>query len=206
MSLVTTAAVISGAGFISLVLTLIVTPATYGMVNKALNEGFATLNDFVPQFKNNIAKYLIFWLGNLVIWIVFSIICVLLIVITSLISAIIKWLGLLLFIIVFITMFIAAVYISVNITLWFPAMAIDNLDVVSAFKKSFSLVKKHFWMILGICVLVTILSSLANLILSIPGMIPLLGPILLSVVPSASTFIMIVFYLMYYKDETMNLV
>ena len=199
ISFLTSAAVVSGIGFLSFILTIIVTPATYGMVNKALNEGFATLNDFVPQFKNNIAKYLIFWLG-------FGILVALFGLISALFIAISKWLGILFIVIMFLLIIIAVVYVGVNMSLWFPAMVVENIDVLSAFKKSFSLVKRNFLMILGINLLVGIVASLASLILSILGMIPLLGSIILSIVPTASSFTMIVFFLMYYKGENANLV
>ena len=206
ISFLTSAAVVSGIGFLSFILTIIVTPATYGMVNKALNEGFATLNDFVPQFKNNIAKYLIFWVGTLVLWLGFGILVALFGLISALFIAISKWLGILFIVIMFLLIIIAVVYVGVNMSLWFPAMVVENIDVLSAFKKSFSLVKRNFLMILGINLLVGIVASLASLILSILGMIPLLGSIILSIVPTASSFTMIVFFLMYYKGENANLV
>jgi len=198
--------VASGLGLINLLLKLAVNPATYGMINKALDEGYASIHDFVPQLKNNFAKYLIYWLGNIVVWII-AVICVgLITLVGSLIVALVKWAAIRVLFILFIGLlfFIAAIYIEVNMALWFPAMLVDHLDFISAFKRSFSIVKKNFWMILGISLLVSLVSSLVNLILSVFGIIPLIGSIILSIMPTVSTFLMMVFYLMFYKDQRIN--
>lgn len=206
ISFFTASAIISGAGLINLILKLAVTPATYGMVNKALDEGYATLNDFVPQLKNNFAKYLIYWLGNIVIWFLLIIAILIIGLLGALLTAIIKLalLRILFVIIMFILILVGTVFIQVNITLWFPSMVANNLDVISALKKSFSIVMRNFWLILGITVLVSLVASLVNFILGVFGFIPLIGPIILSIAPTVSTFLITTFCLMFYKDQQIN--
>ncbi|HOJ09374.1 MAG TPA: hypothetical protein PK733_02130 [Clostridiales bacterium] len=195
------AAAVTGAGFLGFILTLIVTPATYGMVNKALNEDKSDLNEFVPQLKDNFVKYILYWVGNIVVWVILGIAAFLIVLLLALISKIAPWLGIFFGVLIALAAIVVVVLIAINLVLWFPAMVIDNMDVIAALKRSYTLVKKNFWMILGINLLVGIVASLASLILGILAGIPLLGPIILSVIPTASTFIIIVFHMMYYKCE-----
>ena len=83
-------------------------------------------------------------------------------------------------------------------------MVANNLDVISALKKSFSIVMRNFWLILGITVLVSLVASLVNFILGVFGFIPLIGPIILSIAPTVSTFLITTFCLMFYKDQQIN--
>jgi hypothetical protein len=202
----TASAIISGVGLINLILKLAVTPATYGMVNKALDEGYATLNDFVPQLKNNFAKYLIYWLGNIAISLLLVIAIILIGLLGALFTAIVKFAAIrfLFALFMFILLLAGTIFIQVNMTLWFPSMVVDNLDVISALKRSFSIVMKNFWLILGIILLISLVASLVNFILGVLGVIPLIGPIILSIAPTLSTFLITTFCLMFYKDQQVN--
>lgn len=200
-SLLTSVIITPGLGFLGLILTIAATASTYGVVNYALNGGFPTLNDFVPQFKNSISKYLIYWLGTITVWFVFCILVIIIGLIAALISLIANWLGVLFIFLMLIVIFFGGIYTAINITLWFPAMIVDELDVVTSLKKSFSVVRKGFWPILGISILISMVASLVNIIFGFIGFIPLIGPILLSIIPTASTFILIIFFLMYYRGE-----
>ncbi|HHV95418.1 MAG TPA: hypothetical protein GXX37_02915 [Clostridiaceae bacterium] len=207
VKLIAASIISSGLGLINLILRLVVNPATYGMINKALDDGYASIYDFMPQLKNNFAKYLVYWLGNIVVWII-TVLCIgIVTLLGALIIALAKWtvMRILFIVFIFALFIIAFVFIEINMTLWFPAMLVDHLDVISALKRSFSIVKKNFWMILGISLLVSLVASLANLILSIFGIIPLFGSIILSIIPTISTFLMMVFYLMFYKDQSISL-
>jgi len=81
-------------------------------------------------------------------------------------------------------------------------MVVDNLDVMAAAKKSIEIVRTSFWTVLGITILVAIACGIAGFILGLLRVIPLLGPIIASIVPTVQTFVMVVFLLMIYREKT----
>ena len=162
----------AGTGIVAFILTLIITPATHGMINKALATNHADLNDFVPSLKDNIVKYIIFLVGSLVLWLVFGIAVFVIFLIFGLITAVIKWLGILLIILGVIGTALAAITLGICVSLWFPAMVADNLDVMSALKKSIEVAKGSFWTLLGITLLVWLVSAVAGGVLGLFGLIP----------------------------------
>lgn len=192
-----------GGGVLAFILKFAVEPATYGMVSKALDTGSADLNDFVPSLRQNIVKYIIYWVANIVLWVAFSIAACIVMVIFGLLVAVLKGLGIALLVLAGIALVVAGIIIGVHISLWFAAMVIDGLDVMAAVKKSIGIVKSMFWTILGISLLVSIASSIASSILGIIfKWIPVIGPIILSVIPAAAGFVMIVFYISVYREKT----
>lgn len=188
---------------IALVFSIVVVPATYGMVNKALVTGNADLSDFIPEMKNNIVKYILFMLATFVLYfgIVIAIaiivgICIVLMTVSvplGVIAIILASLGLLIGIFVFTRLII----------FWFPAMVCDDLGVVDALKKSISVGKSYFWPVLGITLLITLGSYIAGGIIgAIIGGITIVGPAIASFVSALAEFIMIVFAIEVYRDKT----
>lgn len=177
-------------------------PATYGLVNKQLESGSASLNDIGAAISNNIVKYILYFLGTIAVSLVIGIGCLIILLILSLLVLLLKGFGVFLLVIVGIALFIAYVIFSVLISLWFAAMVVDGLDVVAALKKSVEVVKGLFWTIFGITILVSIAAGIAGFILGFLSIIPLLGPIIYSVVPTAQAFIMVVFLLIVYRENT----
>jgi hypothetical protein len=74
--------------------------------------------------------------------------------------------------------------------------------VIAAAKKSIEVIKSCFWTVLGITLLVSIACGIAGWILGLLTIIPLLGPIIASIVPTVQTFVMIVFLLILYRERT----
>ena len=194
---------IIGGGPLVFLLKFAVEPATYGLVNGTFEGQKADLNNFVPSLKQHFVKYVMFFVGSLVVGAVISIAALLILVIFGLLTTVLKGFGVFLLVLVIIALIVAAILIGVLISLWFSAMVVDNLDVVAAVKKSVEIARSAFWTILGIGVLVAVAGGIAASILGVIfGWIPLIGGIILSVIPAAAGFIMTVFYLMIYREKT----
>lgn len=194
----------AGAGIISFILRFVVYPPTYGLINKALSTSHSDLNDFVPSLKENIMKYIMYWLGTLVIGIVLSIALFIVIIIISVLIAFLKWFGAIIAFFAILLLVALGLAMTALLSLWFPAMVVSNLDVMAALKKSIEVVRKDFWMIVGITLLINIAGGIAGSILSFLNAIPLIGPIITSVIPAVTTFVLTVFYMMVYKDKAEN--
>lgn len=192
----------AGTSFIALLLNFLAIPSTYGMINKAFQTGSADLNDFVPALKDNIVKYIIYIIGTIVIWLVFTIAAGVVVLVLGVLTSVIKWLGILLLIIAIICIIIAAIILGVLTSLWFPAMVVDNMEVMAGLRKSIEIAKSCFWTILGIILLVWLLGVVAGAILGLFGIIPVIGSLIVSIVPTVTGFAMTVFFVMIYRDKT----
>jgi hypothetical protein len=193
---------VAGGGVVSFLIQFAIYPISYGLVNKSLETGNASLNDIGAVLKENFVKYLLYFVGQLVVFGVFFIAAFLVLLLLGLLTSVLGFIGVALIFIVVIALAIIYLIITTLLCLWFSAMVIDNLDVVAAAKKSVEIVKSFFWTVLGINVLVIIAASIIGAILSFINVIPLLGPIIYSVVPTAQTFILLVFYISFYREKT----
>ncbi len=191
-----------GSGIVSLIAQFIYQPATYGLVNKSLETGSASLNDIGAAISGNFVKYVMYFVGTLVVNLVLGIASVLLMLIMVLLVSILKGVGIALMVLVIIALILFFIVFGVLTSFWFTAMVIDGLDVVGAFKKSIEVVKSCFWTVLGITLLVGIVAGIAGTILSFLNAIPLLGPIILAAIPAIQAFVMIVFSIMVYREMT----
>lgn len=193
---------IVGGGIVSFIAPFIYMPAIYGLVNKSLETGNATLNDIGAAISNNFVKYIIYFVGQIVVYLVCGIPALLLLLLFSWLTTVLHGFGIFLLVIIVLALFVFFIVLGVLLSLWFAAMVIDGLDVVAAAKKSIEVVKGFFWTIVGITVLVGIAAAIVGSILGFLNAIPLLGPIITSAVPTAQTFVMIVFSIMIYRERT----
>mgnify|MGYP005846718319 CR=1 FL=1 len=192
----------AGAGFIAFILNFLVTPAAYGMINKALDTGHADLNDYLPALRENIVKYILYWIGTIVMVLTIVIAFGVIFLVLGLLTAVIKWIGVLLIVLAILGAIIVSVGIAVLVSLWFPAMVVDNLDVIAALRKSIAIAKGNFLTILGICILIWLTGVVAGSVLGLFGIIPVIGSLIASIVPAVTGFVFIVFFLMLYRDRT----
>ncbi len=192
----------AGAGILSFILRFVVYPPTYGLINTALSTGHSDLNGFVPSLKENIVKYILYWIGTLVVGIILSIALIIVIAVIGVLVAVLKWFGAIIALLAMLLLIVVGLVIGALLGLWFPAMVVSNLDVIAALKKSVEVVKKDLWMIVGITLLINFVGGIAGSILSFLNFIPLIGPIITSVIPAITTFVLTVFYMMVYKDKT----
>lgn len=192
-----------GASLLAILMKFIAEPATYGMINKAQQVGTADLNDFIPSLKENFVKYLLYWVGTIIVGIIIGIVFLVVILIVGLLIALLKWVGVIFLIIALIAMFIVGIMLSVFMSLWFTTMVVDDLDVIGGLKRSVGIAKKNFFVLLGVDILIAIGSFVVSGILGmLVGWIPVIGTIVLSVVPTASAFIMIAFRMDLYKQSS----
>ncbi len=192
----------SAGGFIAFVLKFIVFPATCGMINKGIDTGSVDLSDFTPSLSQNIKKYLFYWLGTIVVGIIVAIVVAILFIIFGLLAGALKQLGFILMIFVMIALFIAGIAVAVLLSLWFPSMVTDNLSVMEGLKKSVNFALANFWSILGVTVVVIILSALASGIVgAIVGRIPILGVLIVQIIPTFTSVLLLTFYFMFYKEK-----
>jgi hypothetical protein len=190
------------AGAISFILMLIIKPATYGMVNKALETGNADLSDFGPEMKNNFPKYILFGLATAGLYIGIFIAAIIVFAVFAALMAASKAVGIILMVLFSMAFIVFLIAFSILTYLWFPAMVSDNLGVFDGLKKSISVVKGYFWPIIGISLLVGIGSGVAGGIVGAAGNIAVVGPLLTSIVTVAVEFVMIVFAFEVYRDKT----
>jgi hypothetical protein len=193
--------VAAGNGIWALLFNFAAIPATYGLVNKSLDTGIANINDIGAAVSQNFVKYVIYFVGVLVLSIALGLGTLIILLVFILLAALIKPL-IILTVIVAIALAVAILILMVLLSMWLSAMVVDGLDLLAAAKKSVEIVRSRFWTVLGITLLIAVACGIAGWILGLLTVIPLLGPIIASIVPALQTFIMIVFLLILYRDST----
>ncbi len=192
-----------GGGIVAFIAPFIYQPATYGLVNKKLETGNASLNDLGASISANFVKYVMYFVGTLVVSLVVGIPAILLLLLCTWIISAIGGVGAVLMILIILAIIVIAIVLGVLLSMWFAVMVIDGLDVVAAAKKSIEVVKGCFWTVLGITLLVGIAASIAGAIIgAILGWIPFIGTVVASAVPAAQAFVMAVFSMMLYRERT----
>jgi len=192
-----------GATILSFLLAFVAYPATYGMINKTLETGTGDLNDFLPALKQNFAKYLLYWVGNIAVTAILGIIAIIVFIILGMLTAVLKWFGIMLIVLAVIVFFAVGVVTYVLLSLWFSVMIVDDMDLMQAFKTSIQIGWANFGSLFGIILLVIIITAIVGgLIGLILGWIPVIGPVISSLVSAASTFILTTFYIIFYREKT----
>ncbi len=190
-------------GFLAFILNFVAYPATGGMIKKGIETGRTDLSDFSPSLSEHFKTYFMYWLGKLVFGFIVGIIAIILFVILGVIVGRLGRIGMLLAFLGALAIGLVAIVIAILVTLWFPAMIIDNLGIVDGFKKSIEVAKSNFWTLLGIAVLVSIASTIVGGIVGmIVGWIPFIGTIIVQVIPTFATVLILVFQFMLYADNS----
>ena len=204
LSLITSAVSVglsSTVGLISFILLLLVVPATYGIIQRKLNTGNAELNDFVEEGKENIVKYIIYrvgqWVLNLLVMVAIALVALIFVLLIRILGAI----GIILAIIFGILAIIVIISVNTLTSLWFPAMMVDNMNVIDALKKSFFVVKEKFFMVFGVVILISLIGFALSIVFLLVSWIPLIGPAIASIGPAVVAFLTFTFYLMLYEDN-----
>lgn len=192
-----------GGTVVAIIIPFLYEPATYGLVNKSLETGNASLNDLGSAISSNFLKYIMYFLGKLVVSLACGIPAILLVLLCVFIISAAKGIGILLFLLISLALAAFFIALGVLLSMWYTAIVIDGMDVVAAAKKSIEVVKGCFWTVLGITLLVGIAASVSTSIIGlIVGWIPVLGDIITAAVPAIQTFVMIVFTMMLYREKT----
>ncbi|NLD46504.1 MAG: hypothetical protein GX660_04805 [Clostridiaceae bacterium] len=186
----------------SFILGLIIIPATYGVINKALSTGKADLTDFLSEFLHNIGKYILYYIGLILVSILLTIVIAVLIGLFVLMSKAIGALGVVLSVLIGIAVFLALLAFGFMLVYWFPAMVADNKGVFQGLKSSISVAKSYFWPTVGISLLISVGSAIAGAVVGGVQFIPVLGPLVVSIPAAVAQFITTVFYIIVYRDKT----
>ncbi|NMB33004.1 MAG: hypothetical protein GX992_02020 [Clostridium sp.] len=195
---------------IGIAISFFTVPPTYGMINKGLSEGNVSLGDYFPQMFKNFTKYVTYYLATLVLGLICAtaLSAVVLLPIIALTTAkssavmIISIVGTFLLLGV-----IAIVFTVINtfLSYVFPAMVVDDLQIISAIKRAFEIGKSYFWPTLGIRLLVGLGAATISSVLGVPlGMFapPLIVGII-TVLPSAlAEVILNIFSIIVYRSKT----
>lgn len=190
-------------GFIAPLLQLAASPITYGLINKSLIVGKADLQrDWIPMLKQNFTKYLVFFVFNILLGLAIFAVYVLILLVMGLLILLLKGFGGILFVIVLLALIIASIVIYNLLSLWYCAMAIDGLPAVDAAKRSVQLVGPSFWTVLGFKLLVWIAGYIILGVLFFLNYITVIGQLILAVVPALQSFIMIYFFVSFYREKT----
>lgn len=187
-------------GALYLILALLVYPATYGLINKKYETGNVTLSDFTPCMSKYIGRFVQYILLTIAIGIGLTVVMGILIgiavVIIAQVNAVV---GVLLMILFYLAFIVAGIALKTYMSLWFPAVCIEDSGVIEGLKNSFRKVKGSFWIILGITILISLCGFVAGAIL---GWVPLIGVVVQSVISSLAGFVTIVFYFEIYRNKT----
>lgn len=192
-------------GLVSVILGLVLTPITYGLIDKGIKGVKIGYDDFVPSLKQNFVKVLMQTLisialafGGGILFLILWLIFILLLYISPII-----------FIIVFVMFMVGMIFFSQFFVLWLPAMIIGDYSVFDALKESFKVVKQNFLTILGINILLGLVALVINvtimLILAFSlGFVRGLTTGMFVVAPISACIKMtiITFNMILYKDKT----
>lgn len=191
------------SALVSFVFMLLVRPATYGIINLHYETGNAKLNDFTRCMSKYIGRFVIYGLLNIAFVIGFTIVLVILVAIGSVVSAVSAPLGVLLIVLFAMAGIVGMVVLLNYMSLWFPAVCVEDSGVIEGLKNSFRYVKGSFWPILGISLLVNLGSAAAQFILGgIIGLIPIIGGIASPVIAGLAEYILMVYYFEVYREKT----
>jgi hypothetical protein len=187
-------------GVLYLIFSLLVYPATYGLINKKYETGNSTLSDFTSCMSKYIGRYVQYILLMLAIGIGLTIVMAILTGISAvIISQVSAAAGILLMVLFYLAFIVGCIALKTYMSLWFPAVCIEDSGVTEGLKNSFRKVKGSFWIIFGITILVSICGSVAGGIL---GWVPLIGSVISSVISTLAGFVTILFYFEVYRDKT----
>lgn len=189
------------AGILSIVLAILVYPATYGLINKKYETGSASFSDITRCLSKFVGRYVLYLLLSMAIGIGIALVFGIFIAIgTVIIVSGAKAVGILLIVVFVLALLVGVVALKTYMSLWFPAVCIEDTGIIDGLKNSFRYVSGSFWPILGITLLVTLGGGIASMILSgIVGWIPVIGSVVGPVVSALAEFILIVFYFEFYR-------
>jgi hypothetical protein len=194
-------AAFSAASSLGLILTLLAGPITVGFIKKVLKGEDAGLLHIIDLLKNNFIRYLLWIVGCIILGVIVGVACALVFGILGLLTAAIGGVGLFLIVIIGLAAIVFGIYFGIRITLWLPAMIIDEAGIMEGLKKGFAASKGLFWTLFGITLLVGIASGILTFIFSFLGGIPVIGPLIMAAVVTLSGFILLAFYMVVYYEK-----
>ncbi len=189
---------------LTLVLSILVYPATYGMINKKYETGTSTLSDITASMTKYIGRYVLYGLLSIALWIGLTVAYLILVAIgVVVVTAVSNVAGAILLVLFTLAFIAACIAFGVYTSLWFPAVCVENSDIITGLKNSFRYVSGSFWKILGISILISIFGTIAGTIVGlVVGWIPIIGGAVSSIVSNLAQFITIVFFFEIYREKS----
>ncbi|MHC1735717.1 MAG: hypothetical protein AB9921_08645 [Erysipelotrichaceae bacterium] len=190
----------NSGGMFATILNLAAFPMTAGLIKLGLTGENVTFNDFTTALSENIVKYLKLIFGGILLGLAVGLVSVIYVIVTFMVTFsgdnlnLFALIGLLLLLVLVLA--VGAVFF----TFWFAAMVLDDLTVMNAIKKSFASVKRCFWTVVGITLLIQILTNILSSIAGGFSGIPLIGALLSSVVATGSTVLTMAFTFILYRS------
>jgi hypothetical protein len=195
------------ATLLTIVLALIVQPATAGLIKKGIEGEETGLQFFVDALKENFIQFLLFAIGVIIILIAAVIGIFLVLLIFGFLAGALKTVGAIIFALVLIALVIFGIYFGVRIfSLWFPSMVIDRAGMFEGMKKGFEASKGSFWLIFLVFILISIAMGLVTWILGFLNRVVIIGPLVLGAVSALGQFILFVFCMIVYKEKSQGTV
>jgi len=191
----------AGASLLGLVLQFVSLPITAGVIKKALDDQSVTVNDYVPALKENVLKYVMYYIGRIVLNVVITvptfIIAILLLFVGSFLGSFVILVAIL------IVLAVIALFITVNVvtSFWFSAMVLDNEEVVGALKKSVKVAKTCFGTLILVTIIISIAAGVVGGILGVTASIPLIGAVIGAAAPTLGTVLQMVFVFTLYREK-----
>lgn len=192
------------AGILSLILNILVYPATYGLINKKYETGSSNFSDITKCMSKYIGRYVIYKLLGIAIGIGLTIVMGILVGIGAVIIATVSVpIGIILIVLFCLASIVGLIVLKIYMSLWFPSICIEDIGVIQGLKNSFRYVSGSFWTILGITLLMSLGGIVAQMILGgVLGWVPIIGSVVGPVVSALAGFIVIVFYFEIYREKT----
>ena len=184
---------------ITLVLTIIFTPATYGMVSKKLQTGSASLKDVMPSMSKFVGRYVLFLLMNVVFVLGILIVFAIFMALSVFLMISVLPLGIMLLFVSFIGYLFVLLLYSAACGMWFPAVCTEDCGIIQGLKYCLKAIKGTFWRVFGIMLLVSLCTGVASMFFS---WIPVLGTMAAGGVSALSSFVLIVYYFQVYRART----
>ncbi len=185
---------------LALIFTILVYPATYGMINKKYETGSVTLSDFTQCMSKFVGRYVLYGLLNIAIGIGLALVLIILVALASVVMALVSnVLGIILIVLCYLVFIVGVIALKVYMYLWFPAVCVEDSGIIEGLKNSFKTVKGSFWPLLGITLLITFGGSILG---SILGNFPFIGTVITSVISTLVGFVLMVYYFEVYRAKT----
>ncbi len=194
---------------LGIIMNFIAMPATFGMIKENLEQGERLdPSRIFPNAGRYFGKYLLYRIGNLSLWIFFILLSILVIVLAALVGARVdEGMAVLLVMLLGLAVILMAAILHLVLKLWFPAMVLEDLGVFEGLKEAFRKSKICFWPLfagfLGIRIGAWITNMFVNMII---GDVPYLTPVLSNVIPTAALVLLLIFYMLIYRETQKDLV
>ena len=190
-----------GGSALATLFQFVTQPTTAGLIKKGLMTDKIVIDDFVPAFSENVVKFVMFFLGRIVLMVIMSIIGFLVLVVLIALAFMIGEMGIALAIIGLIGFGVLMFVISVLTSFWFAAMVFDDYELIDGFKKSIKVAKRCFFTLVFISILITLVAGIISLVLSIFSFIPLIGSVMVALAATLGGVLQMVFAFILYQDK-----